>query len=76
MFSIIGIITALLKIAGALMDYAERRQMMDAGAAKEVLRLTEGLNGKVKAAVAARDRVAADAAAGGLRDDDGFRRGP
>lgn len=72
---IIGIITALLKIAGALMDYAERRQLMDAGAAKEVLRLTEDLNGKVKAAVAARERVAADAAAGGLRDDDGNKRG-
>ena len=63
----------VLTVADKLFSYIEREQLMDAGEARVISKQMEELNARVQKASKARDDVAADAAAGKLRDDDGYR---
>lgn len=63
----------VLTVADKLFSYIEREQLMNAGEARVISKQMEELNARVQKASKARDDVAADAAAGKLRDDDGYR---
>ena len=63
----------VLTVADKLFSYIEREQLMDAGEARVISKQMEELNARVQKASKARDDVATDAAAGKLRDDDGYR---
>jgi hypothetical protein len=70
----LSLLINLLKLATGLFNYIERNQLMSAGEARALAAQLEELNGRVKKALEARESVARDAAAGRLRDDDGYRQ--
>ncbi|MEM6849040.1 MAG: hypothetical protein AAF580_13380 [Pseudomonadota bacterium] len=67
------LITTLAALLRALITYADKKQLLDAGEARGEARAASEALAKLGAAVAARRRVAG-ADPERLRDDDGFRR--
>jgi len=63
---ILNLIGLLLNIAGSMAKYAERKQLMDAGAAKVIANNNHDSYQKLKAAIDARRDTKLDA--GSLRD--------
>lgn len=66
----IALLTGLLKLASAVADIVERRQLLEAGEAIAIKTALEETNARVEKARAAR----AAAAATGMRDDDPYIR--
>jgi hypothetical protein len=62
----VALLTGLLKLASAVADIVERRQLLAAGEAIAIRKSLEETNARVEKARAARAGVAA----GGMRDDD------
>lgn len=69
----LAVLKLILTVADKLFDYIEQKQLMDAGEARAIASQMEELNARMQKAAKARDDVAANADAGGLRDDDGYR---
>lgn len=69
----LALLRLFLTLANSVFDYIERKDLMTAGEARAIAKQMENLNERMQKAVAARERVADDAASGGLRDDDGYR---
>ena len=74
--AIISIISAVLAIARALVEYVQQRKWMDAGAAEATLKGIRDADAAIKkgndARAAARDNAAKHPDS--VRDDDGFKR--
>jgi hypothetical protein len=66
----VALLTGLLKLASAVADIVERRQLLAAGEAIAIKKSLEETNARVEKARAAR----AGAAATGMRDDDPYLR--
>lgn len=69
----LALLKLLLTVTDRVFSYMEERQMLEAGEARAIAKQMEDLNERVKRAAAARDATRADNAAGGLRNDDGYR---
>jgi hypothetical protein len=67
--TVVGIIKLLLSVVDRIMGYAERKQLMDAGAAKQQRDNLEGIRHAIKRAVDARNRADAELSGGGVPSD-------
>lgn len=74
--AIVSIISAVLAIARFLLEYAQQKKWMEAGAAMAALKGLQDADNAIAKANAARAAVRDDAVRHPerLRDDDGFRR--
>lgn len=70
MISWLQVLAALLKLAQLVAGIAQQRKLIEAGEAKATLQSLKETNDRVEKALAARRA----AAAGGMRDDDPYRR--
>ena len=70
----LALLKLVLTVADKLFGHIERNQLMKAGEARAIVKQMESLNARVQKAAQARDDVRRDSDAGGLRDDDGYRR--
>jgi len=73
---ILNLIGGLTRLAVSLIEFFERRQLVDAGRAQQQLDAIKGQIDATKIALAARETVRADSARNPdrLPDDDPFRR--
>lgn len=69
-----SLLQLFLKVVFAILSKIEKDNLMSAGEARILTKQMEDLNERVGKAIDARQRVADDADAGGLRDDDGYKR--
>lgn len=76
MFSVLGIIRLLLSLADKLSTYANNRQLIKAGEAKELARQMEITSAKINKAAEARESVRVELTVNPdkLYEDDGYRR--
>lgn len=71
-----GLLTALVKMVAAFIDYANTNKLLKAGEAQALSKQLEDVNERVRKAIEARKAVrdSIDANPGSVFDDDGYRR--
>jgi hypothetical protein len=68
------LLKAFLALANLAAKYVTDEQLLKAGEGRAVLKQLEELNARVRKADEARNASLNDSAAGGLRNDDGYKR--